>query len=139
MQDRAEAQHQAALRTDRASRVERYDVGNLQPDRRPARTKRADRVDAIAPDTARRAVVETRRSVSAPSTTGSPSWSAAIFRVLVDEDKLPGAEVSVGPSALLEQATVSSEASLPRNEPRAIPTTSHCQPEEPLGQERRSR
>lgn len=70
-----------------------YYVGNLPPECRPASGKRAERSDTATPEIVRRTVGETRRRLSDPTPTVLPLFAARNLYVLLDEDKLPGAEV----------------------------------------------
>ncbi len=80
------------LRAEGVSRLDAFYLGNLPPECRPAPAKRAGRVVPSSPETVRRTVKETRRRVSDPTTTWQPILAGRNLYVLLDEEKLPGAE-----------------------------------------------
>jgi hypothetical protein len=81
-----------ALRTKDESRLDLFYLGNLPPECRPASSKRAARTESLDSEMIRRAVRETRRRLSDPSTTWQPQLAGRNLYVLLDEDALPGGE-----------------------------------------------
>jgi hypothetical protein len=81
-----------AIRAEQESRLDAFYLGSLPPECRPAPSKRANRTAPADADIVRRAVTETRRLVSDPSTTWQPQLVGRNLYVLLDEEKLPGAE-----------------------------------------------
>ena len=80
------------LRAEGAARLDAFYLGGLPPECRPAPVRRADRAAQATPDTVRRTVKETRRHVGDPATTWQPILVGRNLYVLLEEDKLPGAE-----------------------------------------------
>ncbi len=80
------------LRADGGSRLDALYLGNLPTECRPARAKRADRDGPATSEIVRRTVLETRKRVSDPATTWQPILAGRNLYVLLDEEKLSGAE-----------------------------------------------
>jgi len=78
------------LRKERTSKLDEYYLGNLPPESRPAKTKGAD--DSVTPEIVRRAVLETRKRLSDPAMKQEPLLAARNLYVILDEEKLSGAE-----------------------------------------------
>jgi hypothetical protein len=80
------------LRTDSGSGLDAQYLGNLPADCHAAKSKRAARADRPTGDIVRRTVMETRRAVNDPSITRAPLLIGRNLYLVLDEEKLPGAE-----------------------------------------------
>jgi len=78
------------LRKEHTSKLDEYYVGNLPAEFRSAKTKGAD--DSLSSETVRRAVLETRKRLSDAGIKSEPLLAARNLYVILDEEKLPGAE-----------------------------------------------
>jgi hypothetical protein len=81
-----------ALRTEPDSTLDGAYLGNLPPECRPGKAKGAGGGDRGLSDIVRRAVGETRRRVSDPSSTVAPVLIGRALHRLLADDKLPGGE-----------------------------------------------
>jgi hypothetical protein len=81
-----------ALRVVEESPLDAFYLGNLPPECRPTASKRGSKTATSDAEMVRRTVGETRRLVSDPSTAWQPSLVGRNLYVLLDEEKLPGAE-----------------------------------------------
>ena len=78
------------LRKERASKLDEFYLGNLPTDFRPAKAKGTD--EQPTAETLRKTVLETRKHQSDPATKGEPLLAGRNLYVLLDEEKLSGAE-----------------------------------------------
>lgn len=81
------------LRANAESSRDVYYLGNLPPECRPTSGKRTERSETASPDIVRRTIAETKRRLADPGTTFFPMFAARNLYVLLEEDKLPGAEL----------------------------------------------
>ena len=80
------------LRAEASTRLDAFYLGNLPPECRPVTSKRAGRVAPSTPDVVRRAIRKTHRRVRDLSATQLPTLAGRNLYVLLEEDKVPGAE-----------------------------------------------
>ncbi|HEV2222220.1 MAG TPA: hypothetical protein VGR84_04375 [Candidatus Acidoferrales bacterium] len=78
------------LRKERASKLDEFYLGNLPTEFRPAKAKGSD--EQPTAETVRKAVLETRKHLSDPATKSEPLLAGRNLYVLLDEEKLSGAE-----------------------------------------------
>lgn len=78
------------LRKERTSKLDEYYLGNLPAEYRPAKAKDAD--DPVTPEIVRRTVLEIRKRLSDAGTKSEPLLAARNLYVILDEEKLSGAE-----------------------------------------------
>lgn len=78
------------LRKERTSKLDEYYIGNLPAEYRPTKAKDAD--DPVTPESVRRTVLETRKRLSDAGTKSEPLLAARNLYVILDEEKLSGAE-----------------------------------------------
>lgn len=78
------------LRKERTSKLDEYYLGNLPAEYRPAKAKDAD--DQASPEIVRRTVLETRKRLNDPGTKWEPLLAARNLHVILEEEKLSGAE-----------------------------------------------
>ena len=78
------------LRKERTSKLDEYYLGNLPAECRPAKAKGAD--DPVTPEIVRRTVLETRKRLSDSAPKWEPLLAARNLYVLLEEEKLSGAE-----------------------------------------------
>lgn len=81
------------LRQDAKTTREPYYIGNLPEDCRPARAKRASREAVITPEAVRQTVGTTRARLEDPGWQQTPLFIGRNLYVLLDDEKLPGADV----------------------------------------------
>lgn len=79
------------LRKERTSKLDEYYLGNLPSEYRPAKAKGTD--DQPTPEIVRRTVLETRKHLSDAGTKSEPLLAARNLHVILEEEKLAGAEV----------------------------------------------
>jgi hypothetical protein len=80
------------LRRDGPPVREPYYLGNLPLDCRPASARRPDREEAATSETVRRTAAETRVRLQDPDWTQAPVFIGRNLYVLLQDEKLPGAE-----------------------------------------------
>lgn len=78
------------LRKERASKLDEYYLGNLPAEYRPAKAKDAD--EPVTPESVRRTVIETRKRLGDPAMKQEPLLAARNLYVILEEEKLSGAE-----------------------------------------------
>lgn len=78
------------LRKERTSKLDEYYLGNLPTECRPAKAK--DTSEQVTPEIVRRTVLETRKRLSDPATKWEPLLAARNLYVILEEEKLSGAE-----------------------------------------------
>jgi hypothetical protein len=78
------------LRKERTSKLDEYYLGNLPAEYRPAKAKDTD--DQASPEIVRRTVLETRKRLNDAGTKWEPLLAARNLHVILEEEKLPGAE-----------------------------------------------
>jgi hypothetical protein len=79
------------LRPTADSRLDRYYLGNLPPECRPASTP-GDQTPGMSSEVVRRTLTEMRRQLSDPATTWVPVMLGRNLNVLLHDEELPGAE-----------------------------------------------
>jgi hypothetical protein len=78
------------LRKERTSKLDDYYLGNLPAECRPAKAKGTE--DQATPEIVRRTVLEARKCLSDPVTKTEPLLAARNLYVILEEEKLSGAE-----------------------------------------------
>jgi len=78
------------LRKERTSKLDDYYLGNLPAECRPAKAKGTE--DQATPELVRRTVLEARKRLSDPATKAEPLLAARNLYVILEEEKLSGAE-----------------------------------------------
>lgn len=78
------------LRKERVSKLDEFYLGNLPAELRPSKAKGTD--EQATAETVRKAVLETRKRLSDPATKAEPLLAGRNLYVILDEEKLAGAE-----------------------------------------------
>ena len=78
------------LRKERTSKLDEYYLGNLPTECRPAKAR--DTSEQATPEIVRRTVLETRKRLSDPATKWEPLLAARNLYLILEEEKLSGAE-----------------------------------------------
>ncbi|MGH9709558.1 MAG: hypothetical protein ACRD37_03320, partial [Candidatus Acidiferrales bacterium] len=78
------------LRKERTSKLDEYYLGNLPAEYRPAKSRETG--EQVPPEILRRTVLETRKHLGDPGTRSEPLLAARNLHVILEEEKLAGAE-----------------------------------------------
>jgi hypothetical protein len=81
-----------ALRGEGAASREPYYLGNLPPECRPPAARKPEREATATPEIVRRTVEETRARLDDPTWTQTPFFAGRNLYVVLQDEKLPGAE-----------------------------------------------